>query len=374
MGESRDGRRIPRVSHPFRILVFVLAVLLVGAGAFALGWTLRTPESVALDAADDSIPVFGDVELRTVSETVTFQGTAQSPEKVSVVPPAPDGTTRAVATAVAVEAGQSIASGTWLGSVSGRPVFALSMSLEPYRDLHKRDSGPDVTSLQEALTAAGFATQSTGVFDSATQASLKRLYSRSSLAGPGGTSLYFAASEFVRLASSEAKVLSVAAVGAVVTPDAPLVTMQAGASVVSARVTVLDARSLEVGTVLSVSASTFEVDGVVVGISDFRAADASHGAAFDGMDVTVELPADAAVAGQVPVTVSAPVESPETLAVPAIAIRQDGAAQYVLVKDAGTDSGLARVDVVVIRQSGGWVALKDQSTLSVGQKVLLSDG
>ena len=75
--------------------------------------------------------------------------------------------------------GAQLAAGDVALVVAGRPVFVLPGPLPMYRTLGAGDRGPDVRQLQVDLAGLGLdAGPANGVFDSATQAAVRRLYTR----------------------------------------------------------------------------------------------------------------------------------------------------------------------------------------------------
>lgn len=84
------------------------------------------------------------------------------------------------------------------------------------------------------------------------------------------------------------------------------------------------------------------------------------------MTIPAALAVDAA-AGR-PALVEDMTAAEPTLAVPVIAIRQEGAVSYVLV-DAGADDPARRVEVRVTAQASGWAALAPTDALTEGDLV-----
>lgn len=176
----------PRPGRPKRFLVgWVATSCVIGLVAFVVGGLMRSPwEGAVLNSSADPA-VTAQVSTREFSDTVaTATGTASAGVTTDVVP-IPPASGRAVVTAVHASAGSVLRPGHALADVSGRPLVALALPFDLYRDLAPGDSGPDVEALQQALADAGLSTGAVdGTFGPRTSAAIRALYAQSALASP----------------------------------------------------------------------------------------------------------------------------------------------------------------------------------------------
>lgn len=160
---------------------------------------------------------------------------------------------------------------------------------------------------------------------------------------------------------------SVAPVGTRLGGETPLVEIETTPPVVVARATVIQAQELQPGQPVRLSFGAGAPAETVIASVGAPVADESGAI---GVDVTVTIPAALAVdaaAGR-PALVEDMTAAEPTLAVPVIAIRQEGAVSYVLV-DAGADDPARRVEVRVTAQASGWAALAPTDALTEGDLV-----
>jgi peptidoglycan hydrolase-like protein with peptidoglycan-binding domain len=376
MSESTpQPRKLRTITNPRGLILFVAIVLAVGVIAFLAGRSIKSSDAIALDTASQTqIDVFAHIEERAVATTVVLQGIVQAPMEQVVAPSAPLGADAAVITVAAPDAGTLIGSGGHLGDISGRPIFALTLPIATYRDLHISDRGPDVGALQTALLAAGFKNVSvTSVMDRNTVRALSEMYKRVGALAPGAPDdTYMRQSEIVRIPLIGVVAASVGTLGSEISETSPLVVLESGQRVVKVRASLLDAEMFEPGGIVTVDGPGAQLEGSVLEVSAFSEADPDAGRAFAGVDLTIALPTGSDVEAQTPVTVSS-VGSDQTssLAIPLIGIRQDGSSTYVLKKIEGKDSPV-RVDVDVLRQASGWAAIAKSSELEKGDELLIS--
>jgi peptidoglycan hydrolase-like protein with peptidoglycan-binding domain len=171
----------PFAANPKRVVILIAAIAVVaGAGGWLVGAQVQSPADAA--AAHQPPPaslVTVPVERRTLKSTVVAQGTvaygAPSPVQLTGTVGGVEGTqliTKAPA------AGASLKQGDVALEVSGRPVFVLAGVVPMYRKLGLEAKGDDVKQLQKALRALGFSSPTSGTFDAATVAAVKRMYTK----------------------------------------------------------------------------------------------------------------------------------------------------------------------------------------------------
>lgn len=276
-----------------------------------------------------------------------------------------------VVTEVRAEVGQSIEAGALLGFVSDRPVFAFPLKIPLYRELRSRDSGPDVSSLQAALKV-----EATGVMDYATLRAIRDLYEAAGSTPPGGNwaGMYVDTDEFYSLPPTDppASILTLAAVGAVLSSDSPFAVIKTGADRITFRASVAELASIQVGGEARVqSADGTPALGTITSVSDFRDAEGADSATA-GYDVIVDLSGlnepVGMVAGQ-SVTVTTGEIGEPSMAVPVLAIRSDSQGNYVLRRVLGKPP--MRVDVSVDEHVDGWASVLSE-TLMIGDEVRIA--
>ncbi|MFI2753968.1 peptidoglycan-binding protein [Cellulomonas sp. P22] len=173
---------------PHRGARLVIVALVVGIGAAgAAGWVAASYfQSPAQREAAASAPPAGPVSVPVVSEALEETASARgvvmqsSTQTIALVPVG----TVAVVTEAPTLVGSTVQSGQVLTEVNGRPVMALPGRFAYYRDLVPGDEGPDVTQLQSALAATGYAVRADGVFGSSTERAVKELYRKAGYTVP----------------------------------------------------------------------------------------------------------------------------------------------------------------------------------------------
>lgn len=110
--------------------------------------------------------------------------------------------------------------------------------------------------------------------------------------------------------------------------------------------------------------------GEIIRSSDYSFSDFKEGndSLLPGYDLTITLPQDLALTPEdkTVVTLSLNTASKEYLAVPAVAIRQEGSKTYLL-----TEEG-KRIEVNVLTQVQGWAGIEETDGITEGTKVLVS--
>jgi hypothetical protein len=348
--------RLPPVARAKTIALFVSATVVLCAGAFVVGLFVKAPSAVLDETADSSVPVFAEAEMRPVDDGLVIQAMTERGETLTVSGTGVSEFPGSVVTAINIAPGETLSNGVVLGAISNRPLIALQLHLPLYRDLATGDQGPDVSSLQAALGVAD-----TGRFDSTTRDAVAQLYANAGYAPPGGTrwAAYVRMAEIVPMTAVEHRVLTVATVGASVS-DAPFLTAEVGAVRVVFRANAAEVEQLTVGQEVSVTAAGVSVAGVVSSIGSFTeaAADGSGSATRPGYDVIVTLQSTEGLRPGVSAIVSTSTDEPDqALAVPAAALRSEDGQPYVLVR---VGSDVEKVDVRVVTQSSGWVAVETE--------------
>lgn len=394
-----------RIEHPVRAAVGTVVVVAAITASFLAGRLVQSPERDRLAQAQLTIPVTTQVEERVVDTRTAMAGSVVAGRTQALSPhllPEP-----AVVTRQAVTAGDVIRPGSLIGAVSGRPVFALPAPLALYRDLRTSDRGDDVRSLQHALQGIGAGVDVTGRVDRKTTAAVTRLFVDNGFPAPTiaaqaaersspsdadrGERVPSAAEgtravrgdedadpvipygSFIALPVPEAIVTQSLPVGATVTGDAPMATVQISANLVSFRADAVLAAELSAGQEVSVQAQATQLAGTIATIGEFS--EASEGKP-PGRDVAVTSadPAFADLKAGLSVTVLPHAPQEKSLAVPTVAIRQDTEGHYVLIPGAA-DTGSQkppsrRVPVTVGPSGNGWTAISSD-VLKPGTEVVV---
>jgi len=395
-----------RVQNLGRIVAFaVVTALLVGA-AFIVGGLVRSPQDQALANVDADVEVFAQVEDRVVSDSFMLPAVAvagatvdvliaEAPREASQVAP-PAATTpgspevapslspaepetspseRAVVSRMAVADGATVTYGTLLGEVSGRPVFAWPSSVPLFRDIVVGDRGSDVTAVQQSLADMGYSVTVDGVFGAATLDTLRLHYRKA------GYELPFVAAgvrglswrELIGVPTGDGVVQSAAAVGALLGAEAPLLKLRTTPPALEAQATAVEIDQLAAGAEVNVSvAGATPVTSTVVSVGEFVT---NEETGVSGYPVRIALPQDVPVDASTAVQIGPVTSSEASLALPTVAVRQEGSASFVLVPaDDGEedDSPYERIDIVVVAQADGWVSIEPNDALPLGTDVLVS--
>ncbi|AND17383.1 hypothetical protein [Rathayibacter tritici] len=400
--DTDEGPTLRLRPRPWVIVVVLVPVIGAMAAAFLLGQALRAPDATAFGNAQRTLTTTGTVEKRTLPLPSAL-GTVGGSTAVSVQAVAPSGAAAAQITAAPLGVGSAVVDGALLFAVAERPVFALAIDGPHYRDLAQGDEGEDVLALNGALAGLGYAADSEeDTYDSATVASLAAFYEdrgyraqrgpdvvsaapasalpsaapsgtqptpapTTTVLGPRGGRLPF--SEIVDLDRSDFTVATAPSLYSVIPGDGTVMTWTVPPDRVIARVDVASADSLAVGAAASIvdPASTKHATGTIESIGPFKpAVDKSA----PGHDVTVLVSAETrtSLAAGSSVTVTFGDRGAERIAVPATALRQDGATSFV---DVDRPDGRQRVDIEVRVVADGWALLDGEPALSVGDTVVI---
>lgn len=415
------------LSRPHRarwLVLWIVASLVLASGAYVVGTRVRSPYEEAAGNSQQIIPVTASVSERTVtSEESVVTGTA-SLGVTREVSSAAEG--RTIVTAVSVSAGDVLEAGTSPVEVNSRPLIALALPFDLFRDLTPGLEGSDVSAVQTSLQQLGLYRGGVdGVFGAQTSAAVRSLYTRAGAHPPtapteaidaldaaksalaaaqsersaasaqpnAGTTSDLASldravadaqaalsaaqvaadtplpsAEVLSLQAGSATVVEVAAVGMDVS-EGSVLTIRSGAATVTARASVSVADQLVSGASATVSDATdtqTSVSATVISVSEFRAGSTEDGAP-PGYDVTLALTESPFPNGAlVVVTPTEAAASTTGPAVPVTAVRQDQQGEYV---ERASDG--ARVSVEVLATGGGWAVV--ESTLEIGDVVQVSN-
>ncbi len=179
------GRSANRVGWAGMLAGVLIGALTVSvAGLFAAHF-VKSPQQLAAETAAPGPTVLtAPVERRVLRDTVVLRGSVGAARTFEVTPTASNGSLPVV-TRVGVHIGDTVAAGTVLLEVAGRPLFALPGSLPVYRDLRPGGHGDDVAQLQRALKALGYdPREANGTFGPGTKRALTALYARAGYEPP----------------------------------------------------------------------------------------------------------------------------------------------------------------------------------------------
>lgn len=401
---------LARVRHPLRVVAFAAAALLLLASAFVAGHLVRAPGSDALESAQEQVVVEVAVEERTVSSAVAVPASFVPGANVEITvveasveaaatavpePAAADGATtrpigstavlehptadRVAVTASPLQAGTRLGYGTLVAEVSGRPLFAVPTTLPLYRDLVLGAKGSDVAALQQLLVDLDFyGVEVTGRLDTGTLAAAGRLYATAGYDLPyvvDGTR-GIAWREFLPTPTGDGLVVSRATVGTELDESTPVLVLAVSSATIGARITALERASFPTGALVDVSVNgAAPVQSTVLSIGEFQT-DEQTGAS--GYPIAVAIPEGLAVEEASTIQVASVDATPAGPAIPAIAIRQEAGATYVVLPNPTTDdpspspsASQERIEVTITGQSDGWVAIEPDERLPVGARIVV---
>lgn len=348
-----------------------------------IGQQVRSPWADAQENAQSPVNAMVTVTQGTIEKpTPSFDASVSLGVTVDLATSAAtEGVTRQVVTAQRAQPGAAVYNGDVVAEISGRPVFAMSLSFPLYRDLHYGDEGPDVEAVQTSLADLGLYHAATdGSFGAATQDALTSLYRTRVVRTPAAPADQAAAveaaesalqqllsapdapadetqraratvaeakraagtwlplAEVLSLPGPSASVASAAPVGTVLDDETTALSLRTGAPTVSGRLGVADSEQFELETEVRVElvGGDASVVGRVTSRSEFLP---GEGDSLPGYDVTVTLEGTDGLGNGASVRVL-PADGGGTesgLVLPLSAVRQDGEGTYVLV-DAGTTS------------------------------------
>lgn len=370
--------KLPRVPRIRRVVAFLCVVLACTGGSFLLGSRMRSPESTAIDSIDTKIEVHAAVERKSLAASVIIPAAMSAGPSVPLQASVPKGADRAVVTAVYVHIGDTVAPGSLIAAVSGRPVLVMASDVPLYRDLVEGDRGPDVLALQKWLQGLGYSLGVTGVFDPGTENALKNLYRDLHLTAPASEDkkVVFNWREFVQIPGDTGKITTLLKPGDVLEEALNLGTVQTAPDVVIGRATIDQADALVVGQEVELEAAGYSAKGTIQSIGPFNEGDPEKGI-VPGMDVVSSVP----VEGTQPkpgqsISIRVHQATMESLAVPLTAVKQDDRGTYVTLPGSEghgeASSAPKRVDITVTEQRDGWAAIEETSLLQSGTLVIVS--
>lgn len=170
------------------LVVAAVAVVLFGSSG-SVWWIAsqaRTPEQRASNAAaPPPSQITAKVSDQQLVEKMELTGKVETASRTTITGVQPQGTSRAVVTALPAAAGKSLKAGAVVAEVSGRPVLLLPGRFPAYRDLKAGDKGPDVQQLQRALQPL-YGTTVNGTYGPATVEAVRKLYVAAGYEAPAG--------------------------------------------------------------------------------------------------------------------------------------------------------------------------------------------
>lgn len=170
-----------------------LAIVVVAAAGAAAAATLVAHRGAPERSPATTSTVTAVVERRPLESTVIARASVVNVDEVQVVaPPRAEGQTSSVVTGAPLHTGSAVVPGQMLVEVNGRPIIGLALAVPLYRDIGPGASGPDVASLQAALTTLGFDAPAAeaGSFGPGSQAAVRALFE-----SVGAEAAYVAGSE-----------------------------------------------------------------------------------------------------------------------------------------------------------------------------------
>lgn len=347
------------------VLIVVCSLLIVGA--FAAGYFLKSSNEEAVANADHPQETYASVEEGGIAPPpLQLEGKVQLGDLYDIYYHSKDG--QGTVTKTRVEVGDRISSGTLLAHVNGRPIFALALPFDLYRDITPGIQGDDVAALQTALKSLGYyKAKIDGSYNTATSAAIAKLYSshkqQAPLSDEETKQAVATLSEIVRI-PAPGTVDTVASVNTKLNETTPLLKLRAGDARAYGRVLIGDDNSFQPGTSVNVIHNGTIIQGNVTTISQLREADQEH--AQPGYDVTVVPTSFEGLTDGANVNITT-LSTPETkgLKIPLTALREENSQAYVLRGEKHE-----RVDVTLLITGDG-SAIVESSALKQGDQVLL---
>ncbi|MCM6762913.1 hypothetical protein NB037_10845 [Rathayibacter sp. ZW T2_19] len=421
-GEPHPRVRLPAVVRPRALAVFVVVVLLVGSAGVVIGASM--PSTAEVDEAAVQAPpqVDAAVERRSIDPPRMLQGLVDAGDTRKVAFGGVSGGVLPYVTEVGTASGSPLSNGRLLIAVADQPRIALHVGAPLYRDLHVGDQGRDVQAFETALEAVvpgdfdvdedftantlaaaeelwdglGYdlptrpvdavavppsASGATTTATTAPSAPVPAASAPAATAPPSAapapdaaarTQAYIDVTQIVQLPSDSVGVLSVLAVGATASADAPLATLQTSPRRVVARASVLDAEEFAVGASVTLRVNgRSDQSGVVARQGEFVASDGSA-QSIAGRDVFVDLPADWADLAEKSTVMLTTVEAGEpVLAVPLAAVHDASTAPFVVSSGGSRSDPGEHVPIEVLGSGAGWVRIGEESGLVEGDRVVV---
>ncbi|MFE5676124.1 peptidoglycan-binding protein [Streptomyces erythrochromogenes] len=184
--ERSGGRARRRTRRGFVIAAAVIVLFGSSGSVWWIASQARTPEQRASNAAaPPPSRITGKVSDQQLVEKMDLTGKVETASRTTITGVQPQGTSRAVVTALPAAAGKSLKAGAVVAEVSGRPVLLLPGRFPAYRDLKAGDKGPDVQQLQRALQPL-YGTAVNGTYGQATVEAVRKLYAAAGYEAPSG--------------------------------------------------------------------------------------------------------------------------------------------------------------------------------------------
>lgn len=173
------------MAKPVRTMIIVASTaMLAAAGGFlAARYVISPADQAAQTAPPAERPVTVPVAKKALTAQVVTRGDIAFIGAVPVKPPPGEGTQ--VITGKVPEVGSSVTEGMLLTEVSGRPLLVLGGTIPLYRNLVAGSTGPDVESVQKALSRLGFYQgPADGVYSAAVAEGVGKLYAERGYPAP----------------------------------------------------------------------------------------------------------------------------------------------------------------------------------------------
>ncbi|MFJ2595593.1 peptidoglycan-binding domain-containing protein [Streptomyces erythrochromogenes] len=174
--ERSAGRARRRTRRGFVIAAAVIVLFGSSGSVWWIASQARTPEQRASNAAaPPPSRITGKVSDQQLVEKMELTGKVETASRTTITGVQPQGTSRAVVTALPATSGKTLKAGAVVAEVSGRPVLLLPGRFPAYRDLKAGDKGPDVQQLQRALQPL-YGTAVNGTYGQGTVEAVRKLY------------------------------------------------------------------------------------------------------------------------------------------------------------------------------------------------------
>jgi hypothetical protein len=172
--DATSQRRSRRRTATVSLVVTAVVLAAFGGGWVAAGSFQSPAQRAAAAQAPPAGPVTVEVSRGILAQTVSTNAVVsrQTQQQVTIN----GGASPSVATKQPIASGSSLAAGTVVLEVNGRPVFGMPGSFPFYRDLRSGDTGPDVIQFQQGLKAAGYSVTPDGKFGKGTETATRALY------------------------------------------------------------------------------------------------------------------------------------------------------------------------------------------------------
>ncbi|UGY92687.1 efflux RND transporter periplasmic adaptor subunit [Streptomyces gobiensis] len=163
------------------VVAVAAGAALVALSGLGASLVIKSPAQAAAEAGPPPRDVLtAPVEHRVLVSSLITRGQVVAGQTARIAPQISggEGTSGAVITKIAAQAGSEVKQGQVLLEVAGRPVFALKGTVPVYRDLRPGATGKDVAQLQKALRDLGHGTGSDpeGTFGAGTKKALTAFY------------------------------------------------------------------------------------------------------------------------------------------------------------------------------------------------------